>query len=167
MAKKRSLNEIVNNEETSTLVIKTPTKVAYPEEAIDFVVKNFKKKVKDETMIEDVRFAAGEMVANAIEHGNKRDETKLVKIYCSWFGDDFYFVVQDEGEGFDIENPRYKHSPPEGGLGIIYTKQRMDLVYNFEDSASYLCKIYKRKKSNLQKSSLLKKVHKFLKSITL
>jgi len=50
--------------------------------------------MKKLTISQIVRIASGEMMANAIDWGNKRNPLKKIKGYCSWFG-----------KGFDIENP--------------------------------------------------------------
>lgn len=140
--RKLSLEKILKNKGTRILVITTPTNNSYPKDAINFVIENFRNRIKDDSLVDDIRVAAGEMIANAIDHGNIKNQSKNLKIYCSWFEDKFYFVVQDGGEGFDIDNLKYQGFPqPEGGLGIAYAKQRVDLVYNFRDSASYLCKM--------------------------
>ncbi len=139
--RKLSLEKILKNNDTKVLEIPTPVHDSYPEEAISFVIDNFRSRIKNDSLVNDIRVAASEMIANAIDYGNKRNPLKKLKVYCSWFGDKFYFVIQDEGGGFDIDKPKYQGGPqPEGGLGIEYTKQRMNLVYNFGDSASYVCK---------------------------
>ena len=50
--------------------------------------------------------AITEAVNNAITHGNKLDENKKVHFSFSHQGDEFRFVIKDEGNGFD-----YTHVP--------------------------------------------------------
>ena len=50
-----------------------------------------------------VRLALEEAFNNAMEHGNRRDESKSVTVDCRVEGDRFWASVADEGEGFDPE----------------------------------------------------------------
>lgn len=140
--RKLTLKEILESERSLVLEIPTP-KEEYDPILRKFILDCFNQefRAKDSIEEDDIRFAAGEMVANAIYYGNNYDSSKKIRLACSWIDDCFYFVVGDEGNGFDIENPEYKGMPvPMGSLGIAYTKQRMDLVYNFGDSAAYCVK---------------------------
>ena len=137
---KLSLAQILERDNTQILEIFTPSEnILFSNEVLNFVTDNFKLKSRNKDLITDVECATRQMIANAIEHGNKSDSSKKIKVYCSWVGKGFYFVVQDEGKGFDVENPP-AGDPEYGGLGLHYTKKMMDLVYNFNDSAVYLCK---------------------------
>ncbi len=139
---KLSLEQLIKIPETKILKFKTPlNNVQYPLGKIDFIVNYFGTRTDNPELLEDIRVAAGEMIANAICHGNHFNPEKEIKLYCSWIKNIFYFVVKDEGEGFDINNPRYLSAPPpEASLGLACTRQRTSLVYNFKDSASYVCK---------------------------
>lgn len=48
--------------------------------------------------------ALTEAVNNAIRHGNKLDESKLVSISFVHQGDEYKFSISDEGEGFDYRD---------------------------------------------------------------
>jgi len=48
-----------------------------------------------------IRLAIEEAVANGINHGNRRDPGKLVRVTCSVDADRVFIAVEDEGEGFD------------------------------------------------------------------
>ncbi|MBN2052027.1 ATP-binding protein [Candidatus Woesearchaeota archaeon] len=140
MLRKLSLEKIANDENTKILEVATPNK-AYPEELISFFVQNFKQRSNDQKMINDVRIASGELIANAIDYGNKKDSWKKLRLYCLWVRRKFYFVIQDQGAGFDIDEPVFKgFPPPEGSAGLAISRQRVDLLYNFRDCASYCCK---------------------------
>ena len=45
--------------------------------------------------------ALNEAVNNAITHGNKLNEAKFVQIDFSHKGEEYYFTITDEGDGFD------------------------------------------------------------------
>ncbi len=48
-----------------------------------------------------IQMAVEECVTNAIEHGNKRDRDKSVKVACHITNQEFLFIIEDEGPGFD------------------------------------------------------------------
>lgn len=156
MFEKKSLERIMQNPTCKTLEFSTPSKgnSPYVREAIRFVVgaflENYGGRDSDSLKVvegssmdkvsDDVRLTAGELIANAVENGNCFDSEKKVKVYCSWFGRKFYFAVVDEGNGFDMSKEGLSGGGPERGLGIGYSRQAMDLVYNFKDSAAYAYK---------------------------
>ena len=78
------------------------------------------------------RLCIMEALQNAIQHGNKCVETKKVFIYVEASPHRFYFVVRDEGEGFDFTNlpdPRSKENLEKvGGRGIFLMRHFMDEV---------------------------------------
>ncbi|MBN2458958.1 ATP-binding protein [Candidatus Woesearchaeota archaeon] len=140
MVKKLSLERIMGYEGTRALEANTPS-TSYPDELIKFVTDNFKKKNSNAQLAEDVRVASSELIANAIDYGNRKDPGKKLRLFCSWVKNRFYFAVQDQGEGFDIDNPLLQgFPPPEGGIGLMLARDRVSLLYNFKDNASYFCK---------------------------
>ncbi len=78
----------------------------------------------------NARLALSEIGANAIEHGNKGDREKAVKITFMIFKDRFVFEIEDEGEGFDyskVKNP-LNEVLAERGRGLFLAQQSMDAV---------------------------------------
>ena len=73
-----------------------------------------------------------ESVSNAIQHGNKLDESKKVGVRFESFSDRLVICVQDEGEGFDESqigdplDPENLLQP--GGRGVFYVRSFMDEV---------------------------------------
>lgn len=47
-----------------------------------------------------VQMALEESLSNAIRHGNKLDESKVVQVACKVSPDRFWLQVEDEGDGF-------------------------------------------------------------------
>jgi len=135
--KKLKLKEIIKLNEAKSILVSTPEYST--EELKEQLMKEFKRKTSDENLIWNTKFVLTEMIDNAIYHGNHLDTSKKIKINMAWKKNNFYFVVQDEGQGFNMKNPRRSPGPPESGLGIFYSKRKADLVYNFGDSASYVC----------------------------
>lgn len=52
----------------------------------------------------NIIIALTEAVNNAINHGNKNDPDKKVKVCYKKTNKNVSFIVEDEGEGFDYEN---------------------------------------------------------------
>lgn len=78
--------------------------------------------------------ALDEAFVNAVKHGNGNDPTKLVRISADLSAREARFVIEDEGDGFDVKgipDPRdpanlYKTS----GRGVL-------LIYNIMDHVEY------------------------------
>jgi serine/threonine-protein kinase RsbW len=78
--------------------------------------------------------ALDEAFVNAVKHGNKSDHSKLVRITAELSAREARFTVEDEGDGFnlqDIPDPRdpenlFKSS----GRGVL-------LIYNIMDEVEY------------------------------
>src|SRR5919199_1936078 len=51
--------------------------------------------------IEDLKLAVSEAVTNAIEHGNRRQNTKLVEVTFVLDSEKLEVSIRDEGEGVD------------------------------------------------------------------
>jgi serine/threonine-protein kinase RsbW len=122
------------------LTFHTPS-TTYPEDPAIFVRNILNSQKLEENQVDSIVIAARELIANAIEHGNKMETNKNIRVICGWIEKDFYFVVQDEGNGFDIKNAG-NWFDPEGGYGIPVVKRRVDLLYNFNDPAAYFIKSF-------------------------
>ena len=90
--------------------------------------------------------ALTEAVNNAIAHGNKLDENKMVHFSFNHHGDEFRFTIKDEGNGFD-----YNHIPdptsPENiekpdGRGIFLMEHLANEII-FSDSGSTVELVFK------------------------
>ena len=73
-----------------------------------------------------------ESVVNAIQHGNKSDESKKVEVRFKSLPDRLVIFVQDEGEGFDESQIRDPLEPENilqsGGRGVFFMRSFMDEV---------------------------------------
>jgi serine/threonine-protein kinase RsbW len=87
----------------------------------------------DEKLYYNIYLSLSEAVNNAIQHGNKYDSNKFVKIYFSISSNYYEFIIEDEGQGFFIENVNdptlLKNLRNESGRGIFIMKNYSD---NFE-----------------------------------
>ncbi len=82
--------------------------------------------------LHNIIVATTEAVINAIQHGNKFDQSKKVKLRVSASSENIQVIVQDEGTGFDpstIEDPRSPENLlKERGRGIFLIRQLSDSV---------------------------------------
>ena len=78
--------------------------------------------------------ALDEAFVNAVKHGNKNDLSKLVKITAELSEKEASFTVEDEGEGFDIQEIPDPCDPANlfrtSGRGVL-------LIYNILDEVEY------------------------------
>lgn len=86
----------------------------------------------DEGAMFGIDLAVREAVANAVKHGNKFDETKLVRIAFEVSAEFFTIIVEDEGDGFDLEVVPDPTNPEnllkDSGRGILFMRNFMDDV---------------------------------------
>jgi serine/threonine-protein kinase RsbW len=76
--------------------------------------------------------ALSEAVNNAIIHGNKLDDEKIVNLEFKHKGDEYFFTISDRGRGFDYEHVPDPTSPENiekpDGRGIFLMKNLSDRV---------------------------------------
>jgi serine/threonine-protein kinase RsbW len=81
-----------------------------------------------------IDMAVREGIANAVIHGNKLDEDKLVTITITKSSDTLEFIIRDQGKGFDIETV----SDPTAAENILKTSGRgIFFMRNFMDEVSW------------------------------
>ncbi len=110
------------------LTLPSSTRSVYKlEEFICFVAKKYQI---NQEMYPDMLISLTEAVNNAIIHGNKSDENKLVRILMIKKVKTLTFKVSDEGDGFD---PDQVPDPTQedrlsccGGRGVFLMKQLAD-----------------------------------------
>ena len=85
----------------------------------------------------EIKVILNELLQNAIRHGNKEDSSKEVKIRAGIDNSFVYFIIEDEGKGFDINCNGQSESfmdicdLKENGRGILIVKNLCDRVkYN-------------------------------------
>ena len=87
----------------------------------------------------NILIAVTEAVNNAITHGNKSEQSKVVKVNVEKKNDSVVFSVHDQGVGFDFENLPDPTSPENlekpDGRGIFLMKNLSDEV-SFEMNGS-------------------------------
>src|SRR5918912_230063 len=78
--------------------------------------------------------ALDEAFVNAVRHGNRNDPRKLVRITAELSSKEARFTVEDEGEGFDVQEIPDPRDPSNlfktSGRGVL-------LIYNIMDEVEY------------------------------
>jgi serine/threonine-protein kinase RsbW len=73
--------------------------------------------------------ALREAVANAIQHGNREDESKLIRIDMRIIDDEVTIRIEDQGRGFSLDDVPDPTDPElllrPSGRGIFYMRQFM------------------------------------------
>jgi len=84
----------------------------------------------EETHYGEILIAMTEAVNNAIVHGNKLDNNKMVDVQVLVEGTELQFRIADEGPGFDYENIPDPTSPENiekpNGRGVFLMRQLAD-----------------------------------------
>ncbi len=117
---------------------KIPHGVAFPSSqkflaAVDrYVEQELKKAGLTKDIIADVAISVSEFINNAILHGNRQDESKMVILELYHAPGELTICVEDEGEGFEPDNIA---NPLEGenllkevGRGIFIARMLVDSV---------------------------------------
>jgi serine/threonine-protein kinase RsbW len=81
-----------------------------------------------EQLTVEIALAAGEALANAVEHGNK--DVGTIELRCLFEGGALVVEVTDQGEGFDFSaaGTRYREPNSIRGFGITIMRSLMDAI---------------------------------------
>jgi serine/threonine-protein kinase RsbW len=106
-------------------------------------VEQFIEEIRDflgfkDDVFGNVMIAVTEAVNNSIRHGNRGDDSKLVRIKCASLNPyRIMMAVEDEGNGFDPETLPDPTAPEnmlrESGRGVFLMRQLSDEIH-FQDS---------------------------------
>ena len=117
-------------EQTTELNI--PSRLSSIEEAARAAAQVFTETGFGEEAAFGMDLAVREAVANAILHGNKQDETKMVEIRLTPSAAALTIEVRDFGAGFDPESvpdpTDAEHILRASGRGILFMRTFMDQV---------------------------------------
>ncbi len=105
---------------------------------IESFIDNAKEKFNlNDDIYGNIMIAVTEGVNNAIQHGNKNNKRKNVKITLSLNENLIKFRIRDEGNGFNYKNLPDPTSPENiskpGGRGIFLMKHLSDEVAFIDD----------------------------------
>ena len=115
-----------------TTELKLPSRIEAVAEAAAAVAGLMSRSGIDENAAFGIDMAVREAVTNAVLHGNKQDETKLVEVTLTSFSTALEIKVHDQGPGF---NPEAVPDPTKdenilktSGRGIFFMRNFMDEV---------------------------------------
>ena len=102
--------------------------------------------------ISSIDLAVRESVANAVKHGNKLDDSKVVEITLLRNDSGFEMFVRDFGTGFDPEEIPDPTDPANllkaSGRGILFMRAFMDVVeWSSPDDGGTLVRMVKLQQS--------------------
>ena len=112
---------------------------SYLEQVNDLIGQLFRRTELAADEIWELKLALHELGINAIEHGNKMNPDKQVRISCHIFEDRLEFDIEDEGEGFDfgtLPNPTCEEGIVKNrGRGIFLVSQLVNEI-KYENNGS-------------------------------
>lgn len=113
-------------------VFNLPSRIESVDEAASKADDFAKKSGLGDDFIASIDLAVRESVANAVKHGNKFDESKVVEIRLARSESEFEMSVRDFGSGFDPNDIPDPTDPAnllkESGRGILFMRAFMDEV---------------------------------------
>jgi anti-sigma regulatory factor (Ser/Thr protein kinase) len=96
-----------------------------------------------------LRVALSEIVSNSYLHGNNQESNKKIFVTCSIFNDRIEITVEDEGEGFKIDEVEEKYATSgiyaSGGRGLkIIDKFTDSIIYRKMPDGKFAVVVTKR-----------------------
>jgi serine/threonine-protein kinase RsbW len=78
----------------------------------------------NESIVFDIRVVLNELIVNAIVHGNKNNTNKWIKVKIGITENGYaFFIIEDEGEGFDFKSFIEKDFEIEDTVDIKHLKE--------------------------------------------
>lgn len=112
--------------------LKLPSKLESIDAAVAKATEFASEMSYSDEEIFGIDMAVRESVTNAIKHGNKFDESKVVEISLEKSADKFVVTIRDFGEGFAVEEVPDPTDPENllkaNGRGILFMNNFMDEV---------------------------------------
>ena len=111
-----------------------PSAISLMSIVLDYLMKRVEKLGVIRPEKSNLFAALDEAFVNAVKHGNKFDVKKLVRIAAEVSRDEARFTIEDEGEGFDVQNIPDPLDPQNlfktSGRGVLF-------IYNIMDEVKY------------------------------
>ena len=119
-----------------TATLKTKQEIANDSKLLKDVstrlIESLKERGISEELIFDVHVGFEEALRNAMVHGNKSHPDKKVKVETEINEKEIILIIEDEGEGFDLEKvpdpTESENLLKESGRGVYLIKHLMDFV---------------------------------------
>jgi serine/threonine-protein kinase RsbW len=116
----------------ATTELRFPSRVEAVDQAAASVSEFLSRAGVGEDVLFGIDMAVREAVTNAVSHGNKLDETKVVEVGLKSSPGSFEITVHDQGPGFnpnDIPDPtKDENLLKASGRGIFFMRNFMDEV---------------------------------------
>ncbi len=111
-----------------------PSAISLMHIVLEYLMKRVEKLGVIKSEQSNLFVALDEAFVNAVKHGNKFDSQKLVRIIAEVSKQEARFTIEDEGEGFDVNNIPDPLDPENlfksSGRGVLF-------IYNIMDEVKY------------------------------
>ena len=111
-----------------------PSAISLMHIVLEYLMKRVEKLGVIKPEQSNLFVALDEAFVNAVKHGNKFDSQKLVRITAEVSKQEAKFTIEDEGEGFDVNNIPDPLDPTNlfktSGRGVLF-------IYNIMDDVKY------------------------------
>jgi serine/threonine-protein kinase RsbW len=111
-----------------------PSAISLMSIVLDYLMKRVERLGVIKPEQSNLFVALDEAFVNAVKHGNKYDAKKLVRIAAEVSKHEARFTIEDEGEGFDVNNIPDPLDPQNlfktSGRGVLF-------IYNIMDEVAY------------------------------
>ncbi|MFM9905113.1 MAG: ATP-binding protein [Pyrinomonadaceae bacterium] len=111
-----------------------PSAISLMHIVLEYLMKRVEKLGVIKAEQSNLFVALDEAFVNAVKHGNKFDAGKLVRITAEVSKQEAKFTIEDEGEGFDVNNIPDPLDPENlfktSGRGVLF-------IYNIMDEVQY------------------------------
>ncbi|MGL4593872.1 MAG: ATP-binding protein [Thermoguttaceae bacterium] len=123
----------INLNWTKSYVIASSIDLAHS--LIDEIMKQLGETLWSQKELFAINLALEEALVNAVQHGNKSDPTKKVRVDCRLSNDNVFFRVEDEGPGFD---PDQVPDPTDAEHIMIASGRGVLLIRGFVSRAEWI-----------------------------
>lgn len=117
-----------------TIEFELPSSIAIMHSILDYLMKRVEKLGVIKAEQSNLFVALDEAFVNAVKHGNKFDVRKHVRIAAEVSSQEARFIIEDEGEGFDVNAIPDPLDPDNlfksSGRGVLF-------IYNIMDEVKY------------------------------
>jgi serine/threonine-protein kinase RsbW len=111
-----------------------PSSLSLMHIVLEYLVERVEKLGVCKSEDSNLFVALDEAFVNAVKHGNKYDASKLIRISADVSPEEAKFVIEDEGEGFDVNAIPDPLDPANlfktSGRGVLF-------IYNIMDEVTY------------------------------
>ena len=111
-----------------------PSSISLMHIVLEYLLKRVEKLGVIKSEQSNLFVALDEAFVNAVKHGNKYDAKKLIRITAEVSREEARFTIEDEGEGFDVNNIPDPLDPENlfktSGRGVLF-------IYNIMDEVQY------------------------------